>query len=216
VTETVHSTGLAEMIALAQSPTVANAAGVSVAVWGSVASPRVIGANKQGYLFGLHRGRLPMVEIWQVGEEPHRTSFSAGFVTSRWKIRVHVGQVDSQLAERQARLICSTLLAVIRNNIRQKWGAEQIGEFKPGVIGHQLEAQISCENTMDASSLGVVPGRIMLEDRPGCLLLESGGALLLEAPQNLGTEVLPISRCTRRGYQRTTWDGSARIVWGSA
>jgi hypothetical protein len=204
------------MLALAQTPTVANAAGVSVAVWGSIASPRVIAGNKKGYIFGLHRGRLPMVEIWQTAEDPNRTSWFQGWVITTWNIRVHVAGVDQQLSERQARLIMSTIIAVIRNNLRQKFGREHIGEFMPGVVGHQLEASITSENTMDASSLGVVPGRLMLENSPGCLLLESGGRILLESPQTEQVAELAISRVTRRGYQRITWDGAARIVWGTA
>lgn len=216
MTETAHSTGLAEMLALAQTPTVANAAGVPVALWASVASPRVIAGNKKGYLWGLHRGRLPMVEIWQTAEDPNRTSWYRGWVTTSWNIRVHVGGVDIQVSERQARLIIATIIAVIRNNLRQKFGTEHIGEFMPGVIGHKLEARITSENTMDASSLTVSPGRILLENSPGCLLLENGGHILLEQPQNESIEVLPILRVTRRKYQRITWDGAARIVWGSA
>ena len=215
MTETAHSTGLAEMLALAQSPTVAHAAGVSVAIWGSTAAPRVIAGNKKGYLWSLHRGRLPMVEIWQTAEDPDRSSWYQGWVTTSWNIRAHVGGVDSQIAERQARLILSTILAVIRSNLRQKFGTEHMGEFSPGVIGHQLEARLTVVNTMDASSLGVVPGRLLLENG-GCLLLESGGCLLLEAPNATGIEALPISRVSETDYQRITWDGASRIVWGSA
>lgn len=216
MTETAHSTGLAEILALAQSPTVANAAGVSVSVWGSRSSPRVLAANKNGYIWGLHRGRLPMVEIWQTGEMPERTSWFQGWVTTSWNIRVHVGGVDSQVSEQRARLLISTIIAVIRTNLRQKFGTERIGEFRPGVVGHVLEAQLTIENTMDASSLTVVPGRLMRETGGGSVLLESGGAILLEQPQTVGVEVLPRSRITRRGYQRVTWNGSARIIWGLA
>lgn len=181
--DTLHSIGIAEMVQSLQAAIVATAAGVAAGTWASSVSPRVYASSKGGYLFGLHRGRLPLVEIAHLGDDPEHTTFDGSWITSKWLLRVHVGGNDLATAEQQAYGITYASLASIRRNLRQKWGSENIGQVTPGTLGHVQETRFSVINTMSRSTFSIVPAALLLETG-GRLLLEDGGAMLQEDTQN--------------------------------
>jgi hypothetical protein len=209
--DTVHSTGLAEMVALARTPAVAQAAGVDASLWGSVASPRVLSGDRRGLIGTLHRGRLPAMELWDGGEITENTNPDESWITVTWGIRARVGGVSKDLAENLARAMLAAVFSVIRGNLRQRWGGESCNAIKSDTLSHYVEGSFTVINRIARGTFGLQPGRLLLENG-GCLLLENGGHILLESINPVSVEVLPVLRVTRRGYTRVTQDGAARQV----
>lgn len=197
------------MIASAQGPAVAQAAGVPLEVWASVKSPRVMPGNKKGMTLGLHRGRLPFVEIWQASDQIDNTSSYDGWDTHQWNVRVSVGGFTQAIADRNAHELMAAVISAIRSNSRQKYGDSRIQGLTPGVLGFTLQAQVTIENRISLTTMASTGGKLLLASG-GRILLASGGFLLLGQYADSKALNLPTARTIQSQYGRVTQDGQLR------
>jgi hypothetical protein len=144
---TAHDLQRERLLAAVRLQAVADAAGVSFPVWASTTNPRVLPGDAAGYLAGLHRGRLPAVEVFQAADRWDRQATSGGVIASAWTLRVHVPDRDKATAESRARLILCTALAAIRSDDYLREGEEEFDAMQYGPLGHSLAVQVTLAHT---------------------------------------------------------------------
>jgi hypothetical protein len=133
---------------------VADAAGVLAAKWESTSSPRVACSNGQGYLGGLHRGRLPFIEVWQAPDQTweRQSASGCGTMTTEWMVRVHVNGPSWSQADSLARGIAQVALAAIRSDYYLSVGNESMSELIATPLGFALDVSLSMEHTFSRTA----------------------------------------------------------------
>lgn len=141
--------------------TVAALAGVGPSAWASVASPRVVTSDANGYVAGLHRGRLPMVEIHHPADVWDHQAVSGGVTTATWIVRVHVNGPSWFAADSLARIIGQAILGLCRMDEYLREGNELIGSLQPDPLGFHLDISLTlvttyCRQTYEITTLSVL------------------------------------------------------------
>jgi hypothetical protein len=149
---TVHDVQRERLLGALRVQAVADAAGVTLATWGSLTSPRVLPGDAAGYVAGLHRGRLPAVEVYQAGDRWDRQANNGGTINTTWALRVHVPELTKSAAESRARAVLLVALAMLRSDQYMFEGEEEFGAFAPGPLGHSLEVRITLAHTYDRAT----------------------------------------------------------------
>ena len=158
-----HTAAKTLLLAMCRDYTVAAAASVATLEWSS----RVLAGNKDGYIAGLHRGRLPAIEVFQVGDT--WTQLSAenggqGLVQARWTLRVHSGLYDQDLAEDQCRQIVYAALAKIRATDHFRIGEDAVETFDETPLGYSLEVQLTVQMAADRGTFHYTPDTTPIPD----------------------------------------------------
>ncbi len=164
---TTHS-GLRDVLLSAwRTAPVASAAGVLFATWSSSTAPRVFDANG-GFVRGLHRGRLPCVEIWQQSSDFTPASYDGGPEVTRWMARAHSGLRLSSDAGDRCHAILRAGVAATRAQDSMVFpgpGNDSISELDQSPLGFFSEVSFSVVNSFgldnyggdDAADPGVTP-----------------------------------------------------------
>lgn len=173
---TSHDLQRDTLLGACRLPAIANAAEVNATLWASTTSPRVACSNGQGFIGGLHRGRLPFIEVWQLPDQTwdRQSASGCGTMTTRWRARVHVNGPSWARADSMARAIMQTALVAIRSGDYLSVGDESISELLPSPLGFSLDADLSIEQTFDRQTYEII------QDTGNNLLLEDGTDLLLQ------------------------------------
>jgi hypothetical protein len=156
---TVHDVQQTHLLTAARSAAVATAAGVAALVWASTTAPRVHVGDAAGFLSGLHRGRLPAVEMWPDSEGFGRQTRDGGTVSTVWVARCLAAGPSQSAAGAQARRILMALLATIRADEYLSEGdgsPEAFGSLTSDPLGHTLEVRFSLVSTFDRATYGSV------------------------------------------------------------
>lgn len=167
---TAHDVQRTHLLAAVRDATVAAAAGVDPAAWASTPSPRVLPGDAAGFVLGLHRGRLPAVEVFQAEDGWDWQANNGGTVNTAWVLRAHVPDLTKQAAESRARLILLVALGKLRADAYLAEGEESFGPFTAGPLGHYIEVRIVlahtyCRTTYEVASiviLAVAPPAVVL------------------------------------------------------
>lgn len=154
---TYHDVARDALLLAFRGANVATAAGVDPVVWASTTSPRVYPGDR-GWIGGRHRGRLPLIEIFQVSDLHSELTIIGGILLHRWRIRTYCGKVDVAEAESQLRAIMLTGLASLRQG--PYWyvagqDAEESAQMVAHPLGHVLEYTITTQNTECRQTFGV-------------------------------------------------------------
>jgi hypothetical protein len=115
--------------------------------------------NKDGYVAGLHRGRIPAVELFQVSDEwaTQQGDAHQGTVTSQWRIRVHAGGITEPAAEEVARRIAYAGLIIARSQDYLRVGGETIGSWSESPFGYALEIEFSVTHSTTRETYSTNP-----------------------------------------------------------
>jgi len=144
---TAHDLQRERILAACRLSAVADAAGVSAPAWADTASPRVLPGNADGYVAGLHRGRLPAVEVYQDADTWDRQAITGGTINTVWVLRAHVPELSKAAAESRARMILCVCLAAMRSDEYLREGEEEFGSLTPGPLGHSLAVRLTLAHT---------------------------------------------------------------------
>lgn len=158
-----HTAAKTLLLAKCRDYTVAAAAGVASGEW----STRVQAGNKDGYIAGLHRGRLPAVEVFQEGDtwtQASADSSGQGLVNARWTLRVHSGLVDQDLAEDQCRAIAYSCLIKIRDTEHFRIGEDALETFQESPLGYWMEVSITVQMVMTRADYSFTPDTTPIPD----------------------------------------------------
>lgn len=158
-----HTAAKTLLLAMCRDYTVAAAAGVATLEWSS----RVLAGNKDGYIAGLHRGRLPAIEVFQVSDTWEQRSADNGgmsMLTARWTLRVHSGKVDQDLAEDECRAIAYSALTKIRETDHFRMGDDATETFDESPLGYSMEVQVTIEMAADRSTFHRTPSTTPIPD----------------------------------------------------
>jgi hypothetical protein len=137
IASSAHSVQLAKIVAAISGASVASLAGVSAGTWPS----RIIQSDGAGTLIhGLHRGRLPAVEVYQDSSEMDKRGYWGGVETLSWRLRCHVGGREHATASSQAHRILRGCLAALRADPLLRHGSATIGPMQAGVFGWYVDA----------------------------------------------------------------------------
>lgn len=158
---TAHAAQKSLLITAFQHSDVAAEAGVAALTW----VDRILVGDRAGYIHSLHRGRLPAVELMQENDDwPQATFAGDGMVTSRWRVRVHVGGFSAEAAETTARRILYAGLVRLRSNNYFKIGSDAVSTFNPSALGHTLEAVLTVTNAMSRETYEMAPSPASVPD----------------------------------------------------
>lgn len=135
------------ILAAVRDPTVAAVAGVVPATWASATSPRVLSGDAAGYLAGLHRGRLPAVEVFQAADQWVRQAANGGTILTEWVLRAHAPDLTKHAAESRCRAILLASLAALRAVEYLAEGSEEFDTMQHGPLGHNLAVRIALAHT---------------------------------------------------------------------
>ncbi len=156
---TNYSTIIAALLTALRATAVANALGVNTTAWASTTSPRVMVGQKDGYVAGLHRGRLPAVEVWPIDEDWTRESANGGTVITQWGIRVHHNGPTPALAEEACRLGLYSCFAQVRGDASSNGLSIGAKEHVPALVqtplGFALESEIAFAHSFGVSDFTV-------------------------------------------------------------
>ena len=170
-----HDVQRDQLLAAIRDANVANVAAVAPGDWASTSSPRVLVGNANGYIAGLHRGRLPAVEIFQESDEWARQTVGGGEILTTWVVRCHVPDLGKQSADSLARRILLKALTFIRADTYFYEGSESFTALTPGPLGSFVELRVSmafsyCRTTYELNQTSFLyrrPGGVDLYHRPG-------------------------------------------------
>ncbi len=158
-----HTAAKALLLAAGRDTSVASVAGVGSVEWATRVQP----GDKNGFIAGLHRGRLPAVEVFQKSDT--WTLLSAdeggqGTMSATWTARVHSGLPDQDLAEDQVRAIIYAMLIKVRANRYFTIGDDIISNFSESPLGYALEVEMTVVTAMGRdtyeTSADTTPGTI--------------------------------------------------------
>ena len=151
-----HTAAKTLLLAAARDSTVAAAAGIATLTW----QDRVQPGNKDGFIAGLHRGRLPAVEIYQVSDawtQLSADSSGQGVMLARWVLRVHSGLPDQDLAEDQCRAVLYAALVAARAQQYFRIGEDSLQDFNESPLGYSLTCDFSVQTTMSRETYETTP-----------------------------------------------------------
>lgn len=151
-----HTAAKALLLAACRDSTVAAAAAIGSIEWVS----RVLTGDKDGFVSGLHRGRLPAVEVFQRSDKWTNLSQSdggQGTMSAAWTLRVHSGQLDQSLAEEQCRAIVYAALIKIRENQYFWVGDEIVAGFDESPLGFSMTVDIDVVTVASRDSYESAP-----------------------------------------------------------
>ena len=151
-----HTAAKALLLAMCRDASVSLVAGVAGGEWAT----RVQAGNKDGYIAGLHRGRLPAIEVFQEGDtwtQQSAGSGGLGVVLARWTMRVHSGMYDQDSAEEQCRAIAYSALIKIRETEHFRIGEDVLETFQESPLGYWMEISISVQMSMSRSTYETTP-----------------------------------------------------------
>jgi len=149
---TAHRVQRERILAACRQTGVADAAGVDAGAWASTTSPRVLPGDRAGYVGGLHRGRLPALEIHQTADTWERQATSGGTITTEWIMRAHVPEPSLAEAEERARGMLLVALANLRADPYLTEGREQFDAVQAGPLGHSLAVRFTLFHTYDRAT----------------------------------------------------------------
>jgi len=153
---TAHDVQREHLLDAIRDVTVAAAAGVAALDWASTTSPRVLSGDAAGYLGGLHRGRLPAVEVFQAEDAWARQAVNGGTLDTVWVLRAHAPDMSKTAAEARARRILLVALGVLRADAYLVEGEEGFGALVAGPLGHYVEVRITLAHTFCRTTYEVV------------------------------------------------------------
>jgi len=142
MTTTPHDVQREAILAAVRVAGVATAAGVDPLVWGSTSAPRVLCSDAAGYVGAIHRGRLPLVEIWQGPTRWERQTKDGGLLATEWRMRAHVPGPSWADAQARALAIIQTAFAALRANAYLEEGGEAVEELQASPLGFSLVASV--------------------------------------------------------------------------
>jgi hypothetical protein len=141
------------LIAAFRSPVVANAAKIDDAIWASTTSPRVMASNAGGtQLHGLHRGRLPFVEVFCDSSQFEQRGGWGGSEHQAWMVRVHVPAIRQAAAEEMAHRIIRAGLAAARYSNLLWVGNSNLSPMSPGPVSFFVETSVTVETRYTAAT----------------------------------------------------------------
>jgi hypothetical protein len=158
-----HTAAKTLLLAKCRDYSVAAVAGVAGSEW----ETRVQAGNKDGYIAGLHRGRLPAVEVFQEGDTWTQLSAGSGgqgLIQARWTMRVHSGMFDQDLAEDQCRAIAYSCLIKIRDTDHFRVGEDVVETFQESPLGYWMEVSISVQMAMSRVDYSFTPDTAPVPD----------------------------------------------------
>lgn len=142
--QSAHDVTRAAILGTLRLPALASVAGVQADVWASTASPRVLTGDRQGYVAGLHRGRLPAIEVWSESEAWTREAEAGGALSTTWALRVHTPGPSLEQADARARLILAAAISLLRAAPGLEHGQqESSGALVASPFGFALEMRFS-------------------------------------------------------------------------
>jgi hypothetical protein len=220
-TNTQHDLQRERLLAACRIQPVADAAGIALALWSSTTSPRVISTNGQGYVGALHRGRLPMIELYQGDDSWERQTRGCGTTRTEWIVRVHVNGPSWSTADSLARGILQTALAAIRSDAYMVEGGETISQLEATPLGFAVQARVGLIQTFERDSYNT--GIVITPGSPIVVVPGVGGYTVL-IPWNVSPN--PVTAWTLPANCRLdnievhvveSWDGvGAAITIGKA
>lgn len=159
MTTSQHTVQLAALLTGCRDATVAAVAGVPFSTWASTSSPRVIPGDKAGYVLGLHRGRLPAIEVFTAPQAWEHQSASGGTIRTAWTLRAHHNGPTWNAADQACRAILQQALAVLRAQAYLSEGSEVFQPLTASPLGFQLECTLETVHTYDRATyeLGALP-----------------------------------------------------------
>ena len=139
-----HDVLRALILATLRGPSVAAIAGVAALSWASTTSPRVLAGTRDGYIAGLHRGRIPALEVWPESESWEHQAVEGGTQISAWAIRAHVPGPSLETADAAARRLIAASFAVLRaQDVLSEGGGEASDLLSSSPYGFSLTARLS-------------------------------------------------------------------------
>jgi hypothetical protein len=142
--QSAHDVARALILATLRGSSVASVAGVQADLWASTASPRVLAGTRDGYIAGLHRGRLPAIEVWPDAESWEHAAAEGGGQTSVWALRVHTRGPSLEAADSTARRIIAACFSVLRAQDQlDVGGGEAVDTLTATPYGFALGARFS-------------------------------------------------------------------------
>lgn len=152
MTTSQHTVQLAALLTGCRDATVAAVAGVPFATWASTSSPRVIPGDKAGYVLGLHRGRLPAVEVFAAPQTWEHQAANGGTIRTTWTLRAHHNGPTWDAADQACRAILQQSLAVLRAQAYLSEGSEVFQPLTASPLGFQLECTLEMVHTYDRAT----------------------------------------------------------------
>lgn len=151
-----HTAAKALLLAAGRDSTVAAAAGITTVDWAG----RVMPGNRDGYAHGLHRGRLPALEIFQNGDTWTQLTAQeggSGTMQASWTLRAHSGLPDQDLAEEQVRRIVYAALIKVREQGYFRIGEDTIETFDETPLGYSISVTVTVQTTMSRETYETTP-----------------------------------------------------------
>lgn len=132
------------------SAQVADAAGVSSAVWASPSVPHVFRGFSSGFISGRSRGRLPFID-YEITEQPYALETrQGGMVSTSLRITAHAGGRDlAAVGERLDSMIVAALSA-IRSEDEDNYmaiGNETVSEMEVSPWGQMMSVVLQVEHS---------------------------------------------------------------------
>lgn len=154
-----HIAAKALMLSACREASVAAAAGIGGTEWVT----RVQAGDKDGFIAGLHRGRLPAVEVFQKSDRWTLLSMDdngtgQGTMSASWVMRVHSGLPNQDLAEDQCRAVAYAALIQIRSNRYFTIGDDVVSNFDESPLGYSLEVALEVVTAMGRDTYETTPG----------------------------------------------------------
>lgn len=159
MTTSQHTVQLAALLTGCRDATVAAVAGVPFATWASTTSPRVLPGDKGGYVLGLHRGRLPALEVFAAPQEWEHQATEGGTIRTVWTLRAHHNGPTWDAADQACRAILQQALAVLRTQAYLFEGSESFRSLAASPLGFQVECDVQMVHTYCRTTyeLGALP-----------------------------------------------------------
>lgn len=151
-----HTAAKSLLLAACRDTSVAAVAGVGATDW----STRVQSGDKDGYIDGLHRGRMPAMEIFQKSDTWSLLSADnggQGTMSARWMLRVHSGIPSQDLAEDQCRAIIYAALIKVRENRYFTIGDDIVSNFVESPMGYSMEVELEVVTAMGRDTYETTP-----------------------------------------------------------
>jgi hypothetical protein len=156
---------------------VAAVANVNPSDWASTISPRVQVGNSLGYVQGLHRGRLPFIELFQSPQTWESQTATGGTTETVWNIRCHVPGPTHAAAQSKAQEIIQVCLAAIRSLDYFFQGGQAFTELQESPLGFSLSCSMVFSQTFCKSDFGT--GIVVTPGSPVVVVPGVGGTTFL-------------------------------------
>ncbi len=147
-----HTVQRDHLLAAVRDASVAIAAGVDAEAWASTTAPRVFARDHGGFCQGLHRGRLPAIELFETSDAWGRSTVAGGTITTSWTMRCHVPEISADAADSRGRAIALGALIMIRADPYMKDGNDQFGKLISGPLGFAFEITVGLIHVFDRAT----------------------------------------------------------------